>query len=136
MTDVYQQLNEASFCPTMTFFGLTHIKSDAETAHFTVTFPQAALNPMGYVQGCMISAALDDATSIAMIKGYDRKKAPLSTNLHILFHRPMPEGLGHIEVKIINLGRKSATSEGRLFDANHKLVATLLHSAQPVDTGQ
>ena len=84
----------------------------------------------------MISAALDDATSIAMIKGYDRKKAPLSTNLHILFHRPMPEGLGHIEVKIINLGRKSATSEGRLFDANHKLVATLLHSAQPVDTGQ
>jgi len=114
VTDVYQQLNEASFCPTMTFFGLTHIKSDAETAHFTVTFPQAALNPMGYVQGGMISAALDDATSIAMIKGYDRKKAPLSTNLHILFHRPMPEGLGHIEVKIINLGRKSATSEGPL----------------------
>ena len=136
MTDVYQQLNETSFCPTMTFFGLTHIKSDAETAHFTVTFPQAALNPMGYVQGGMISAALDDATSIAMIKGYDRKKAPLSTNLHILFHRPMPEGLGHIEVKIINLGRKSATSEGRLFDANHKLVATLLHSAQPVYTVQ
>ena len=76
MTDVYQQLNEAAFCPTMTFFGLTHVKSDAETTHFTVTFPQAALNPMGYVQGGMISAALDDATSIAMIKGYDRKKSP------------------------------------------------------------
>ena len=65
-----------------------------------------------------------------------RKKAPLSTNLHVLFHRPMSEGLGHIEVKIINLGRKSATSEGRLFDPNQKLIATLLHSAQPVETGR
>ncbi len=136
MSDVYQQLNQDSFCPTMTFFGLTHIKSAAETTYFTVSFPQAALNPMGYVQGGMITAALDDATSLVMINGYDRQKAPLSTNLHILFHRPMPEGLGHIEVKIINLGRQSATSEGRLFDPNHKLVATLLHSAQPVDTGR
>jgi hypothetical protein len=48
----------------------------------------------------------------------------------------MSEGLGHIEVKIINLGRKSATSEGRLFDPNQKLIATLLHSAQPVETGR
>ena len=134
MSDVYQQLNEGAFCPTMTFFGLTHVKTEAETTFFKVTFPAPALNPMGFVQGGMITAALDDATSIVMIKGYERKKAPLSTNLHVLFHRPMVEGLGHIQVKVINLGRKSATSEGRLFDRNHKLIATLLHSAQPVDT--
>lgn len=136
MSNVYQQLNQESFCPTMTFFGLTHIKSEGETTYFDVTFPPTALNPMGFVQGGMITAALDDATSIVMIDGYYRKKAPLSTNLHVLFHRPMSEGLGHIEVKIIHLGRKSATSEGRLFDPNQKLVATLLHSAQPVDTGR
>ena len=136
VSEVYQQLNQAQFCPTMTFFGLNHIKTDAETTYFDVTFPAESLNPMGFVQGGMITAALDDATSIVMIGGYDRKKAPLSTNLHILFHRPMSEGLGHIEVKIINLGRKSATSEGRLFDPNQKLIATLLHSAQPVETGR
>ena len=33
----------------------------------------------------------------------------------------------------IKLGRKSSTSEGRIFNKDDKLVATLLHSAQPID---
>ena len=38
-----------------------------------------------------------------------------------------------MEVKVIKLGQKSATSEGRIFNQENKLVATLLHTAQPVD---
>ena len=45
---------------------------------------------MGFVQGGMISAVLDDATSIAMISGYENNKAPMTTDLQVLFHRPLP----------------------------------------------
>ena len=37
------------------------------------------------------------------------------------------------KVKIIKLGNRSATAEGRIYSTDNKLVATLLHSAQPVD---
>ena len=38
-----------------------------------------------------------------------------------------------IEVKIIKLGQKLATVEGKLFNADNKLAATLLHTIQPSD---
>ena len=81
----------------------------------------------------MITAALDDATSAAMISGYEEKKAPMTTDLHVLFHRPLAVGPAKMKVKIIKLGRSSATSEGRIYNQEDKLVATLLHTAQPVD---
>ena len=90
-------------------------------------------NPMGFVQGGMITTALDDATSAVMISGYKEKKAPMTTDLHVLFHRPLTLGKAMMEVKVIKLGQKSATSEGRIFNQENKLVATLLHTAQPVD---
>ena len=80
-----------------------------------------------------ITTALDDATSAAMISGYQEKKAPMTTDLHVLFHRPLPVGKAIMEVKIIKLGSRSATSEGRMFNLDKKLVATLMHTAQPVD---
>jgi uncharacterized protein (TIGR00369 family) len=90
-------------------------------------------NPMGFVQGGMISAALDDATSAAMISGYQEKKAPMTTDLHVLFHRPLAIGKATMKVSLIKLGARSATSEGRIFNPEGKLVATLMHTAQPVD---
>ena len=37
------------------------------------------------------------------------------------------------KVNLIKLGTRSATSEGRIFNLEGKLVATLMHTAQPVD---
>jgi acyl-coenzyme A thioesterase PaaI-like protein len=50
-----------------------------------------------------------------------------------LFHRPVAVGEAVIEVRIIKLGQKLATVEGRLFNADNKLAATLLHTIQPSD---
>ena len=61
------------------------------------------------------------------------KKGPLSTDLHVLFHRPVAVGEAVIEVRIIKLGQKLATVEGKLFNADNKLAATLLHTIQPSD---
>jgi acyl-coenzyme A thioesterase PaaI-like protein len=133
MSNVFTKLADFTLSPSTTFFSLTLTSKTAETVNFDLHFPEASANPMGLVQGGMITAALDDATSVAMIDGYHDEKAPLSTGLHTLFHRPLHLGPAHIVVNIIKLGRRSATSEGRLFNTNRQLVATLLHSAQPVD---
>jgi uncharacterized protein (TIGR00369 family) len=131
--DILEKLKNGSAGPSMRFFNLKYENDDNEVFRFSALFPEDSANPMGFVQGGMISAVLDDATSVVMISGYKGKKAPLTTDLHVLFHRPMPLGRANIEVKIIKLGNRSATAEGRIYSTDNKLVATLLHSALPVD---
>ena len=133
MEDKLKQLNEGFLGATKEFFNLRFIEKQDDLIIFTCSFPNSCANPMGFVQGGMISAVLDDATSIAMISGYENKKAPMTTNLHVLFHRPLNLDDSRIEVNIIKLGNRSATAEGRIFNADNKLAATLLHTAQPVD---
>lgn len=134
MTDVFDQLNQGHFSPTLSFFSLKHTQTQDGTEHFELTFPPQSVNPMGLVQGGMIAAALDDATSVTMISGYQREFAPLSTDLHIMFHRGLQPGAARIEVKVVKLGQRSATAEGRLFDMQDRLIATLFHTAQPTPT--
>ena len=92
-----------------------------------------ATTELNMVQGGMITAALDDATAMVIISAYEFKFRPLTTDLHVLFHRPVPLGEATIEVKIIKLGKKLATVEGKLFNSENKLAATLLHTIQPTE---
>ena len=131
--NILEKLKNGSAGPSMKFFNLKYEDNDNEIFRFSALFPEQSANPMGFVQGGMISAVLDDATSVVMISGYQGEKAPMTTDLHVLFHRPMPLGRANIEVKVIKLGNRSATAEGRVYSTDNKLVATLLHSAQPVD---
>ena len=118
---------------TAKFFNLEFLEKIDDTFKIKVTFPPESTNPMNMVQGGMIAAAMDDATAMVIISAYEFKKGPLSTDLHVLFHRPVAVGDAVIEVRIIKLGQKLATVEGKLFNADNKLAATLLHSIQPSD---
>ena len=133
MEERLKKFNEEFFGPSMEFFNMKYDFLKGEKIIFSCEFNEMCGNPMGFVQGGMISAALDDATSAAMISGYKQKKAPMTTDLHILFHRPLALGKATMEVNLIKLGARSATSEGRMFNLEGKLVATLMHTAQPVD---
>tara|TARA_B100000214_G_scaffold65936_2_gene43685 strand:+ start:10072 stop:10479 length:408 start_codon:yes stop_codon:yes gene_type:complete len=133
MEEILKKFNERFLGPSMQFFNLRYESLEGEEIFFSCEFDKVCGNPMGFVQGGMIAAALDDATSAAMISGYAEKKAPMTTDLHVLFHRPLAIGKASMKVNIIKLGKRSATSEGRIYDADGKLVATLLHTAQPVD---
>ena len=126
-------LNQHKPGNTAKFFNLEFLEQIEDVYKIKVTFPPESTNPMNMVQGGMIAAAMDDATAMVIISAYEFKKGPLSTDLHVLFHRPLPLGKAMMEVKVIKLGQKSATSEGRIFNQENKLVATLLHTAQPVD---
>lgn len=133
MEELLEKFNEEFRGPSMEFFNLKYDSIEGEEICFSCEFNNMSANPMGFVQGGMISAALDDATSAAMIAAYQEKKAPMSTNLNISFHRPLALGKARMKVNLIKLGTRSATSEGRVFNLEGKLVATLMHTAQPVD---
>ena len=126
-------LNQHKPGNTAKFFNLEFLEQVDDTYKIKVTFPSESTNPMNMVQGGMIAAAMDDATAMVVISAYEFKKGPLSTDLHVLFHRPVAVGEAVIEVRIIKLGKKLATVEGRLFNADNKLAATLLHTIQPSD---
>jgi uncharacterized protein (TIGR00369 family) len=126
-------LNDNKPGETAKFFNLEFLEKIEDVFKLKVTFPAESTNPMNMVQGGMIAAALDDATAMVVISAYDFKKGPLSTDLHVLFHRPVKIGEAFIYVKLIKLGRKNATVEGRLFTPEKKLAATLLHTIQPTD---
>ena len=126
-------LNQHKPGNTAKFFNLEFLEKIDDTFKIKVTFPPESTNPMNMVQGGMIAAAMDDATAMVIISAYEFKKGPLSTDLHVLFHRPVAVGEAVIEVRIIKLGQKLATVEGKLFNADNKLGATLLHTIQPSD---
>ena len=126
-------LNQYKPGNTAKFFNLEFLEQVNDTYKIKVTFPPESTNPMNMVQGGMIAAAMDDATAMVVISAYEFKKGPLSTDLHVLFHRPVAVGEAVIEVRLIKLGQKLATVEGRLFNADNKLAATLLHTIQPSD---
>ena len=126
-------LNQHKPGNTAKFFNLEFLEQVDDTYKIKVTFPLESTNPMNMVQGGMIAAAMDDATAMVVISAYEFKKGPLSTDLHVLFHRPVAVGEAVIEVRIIKLGQKLATVEGKLFNADNKLAATLLHTIQPSD---
>ena len=58
----YDQSNAAKL------FSLKFIKEAKEALVFSVIFPQASKNIYGGVQGGMISAALDEATFISILR--------------------------------------------------------------------
>ena len=78
---------------------------------------------------------LNGVPHFAISIAYEEKKAPMSTNLNISFHRPLALGKAKMKVNLVKLGTRSATSEGRIFNLEGELVATLMHTAQPVDIG-
>ena len=125
MEEKLKKFSEEFFGKSMEFLNLQFVSVTDDVFTFSCEFNELCSNPMGFVQGGMITTALDDATSAAMISGYKEKKAPMTTDLHVLFHRPLPIGRATMEVKIIKLGSRSATSEGRIFNLDNKLVATL-----------
>ena len=85
-----------------TFFNTKFLKQEKEKFIFEVTFPSETLNPFGFVQGGMITSALDEVTSITVNLISEDKKLPNSIDLHTSFHRPVKLGKVIIETKIEN----------------------------------
>ena len=78
------------------------------------------LNPMGIVQGGMLSAMIDDTMGpllIALGKG----RMGTTIDLGVSFLRAVKPGPIEVEARIVRQGRNVAFLEGELFDAEGKL---------------
>mgnify|MGYP001205713380 FL=1 len=117
--------------PSGKFLNFKFMKEENGIYFFEIIFPPETASPLNLVQGGMIDAALDEATSMTAYITFKEEKLPLTTDHHVLFHRPMPLGKATIQTKIIKYGKTVTTIEGKLFDQNEKLVATMLHTALP-----
>ena len=117
--------------PSGKFLNFKFLKVENEIFFFEIIFPPETASPLNLVQGGMIDAALDEATSMTAYIAFKEEKLPLTTDHHVLFHRPMPLGKATMQTKIIKYGKTVTTIQGKLFDQNEKLVATMLHTALP-----
>ena len=79
-------------------------------------FNDFSLNPDGSVQGGMMTAMLDDVTSLLIIIETKGRVYPASTDLHTMHHRPLIKGKVKARASIIKKGKKIATTRGELFD--------------------
>ena len=119
--------------PSGKFLNFEFIKEENGIFFFEIIFSPETASPLNLVQGGMIDAALDEATSMTAYIAFKEEKLPLTTDHHVLFHRPMSLGKATMQTKIIKYGKTVTTIEGKLFDQNEKLVATMLHTALPTN---
>ncbi len=119
--------------PSGKFLNFEFIREENGIFFFEIIFPPETASPLNLVQGGMIDAALDEATSMTAYIAFKEEKLPLTTDHHVLFHRPMSLGKATMQTKIIKYGKTVTTIEGKLFDQNEKLVATMLHTALPTN---
>jgi len=101
---------------------------------YELVFSNQCLNPFKTVQGGMIASAIDEITSISVNILTKDQYLPSSTDIHVTFHRPLFEGKILGTAKIIKLGKKMVSLEGRLYSSSGKIAATGLHTALLVKT--
>ena len=75
MEEKLKKFSEEFFGKSMEFLNLQFVSVTDDVFTFSCEFNELCSNPMGFVQGGMITTALDDATSAAMISGYKEKKS-------------------------------------------------------------
>ena len=117
-------------------FSLNFLKEINECFVFSVIFPQASKNIYGGVQGGMISAALDEATFISILRSQKDIERVSSTNHHVLFHKPVLLGENRIKTKFKKIGKRVINIEGNIYGVDRELAATLIHSTSIIRSSE
>ena len=115
---------------------LKFLKEIDECFVFSVIFPQASKNIYGGVQGGMISAALDEATFISILRSQKDIERVSSTNHHVLFHKPVLLGENRIKTKFKKIGKRVINIEGNIYGVDQELAATLIHSTSIIRSSE
>jgi uncharacterized protein (TIGR00369 family) len=83
------------------------------------------LNPLGVVHGGILSTLLDSAMGCAVHTTLAAGEAYTTLELDVKFVRPVLAGQGVVraEATVIHAGRRTATAEARVLDADGRLYA-------------
>ncbi|WP_420627715.1 PaaI family thioesterase [Candidatus Leptofilum sp.] len=104
-------------------FALT--EADEGTAVFEIDCSEFHYNPLGTVHGGVIATLLDSAMSCAVHTLLPAGSGYTTVEMKVNFVRPILADTGPLRCigTIVHGGRRIATAEGKLVDANGKLYA-------------
>ena len=82
-------------------------------------------NPMGSVHGGWASALLDSAMGCAVLSTLDETRLFTTVQLSVNLLRPMSSQTGEVrcEARVLHVGGRTATAEGRVVDREGRLYA-------------
>ena len=101
------------------------VEVEAGRVVFEATPSQRFYNPLGTVHGGWISTLLDSAMGCAVHSVLEAGRAYTTVDMTVSFVRPVFEKTGKLrcEGKIIHVGNRIATAEGRVWDQAGTLIA-------------
>lgn len=94
-------------------------------AVFTVEPAEYHYNPIGVVHGGLAATLLDSAMGCAIHSMLPAGVGYTTLEIKVNYIRPMTAETGHLhcEAKVIHIGGRTATAEGRVIDESGKLYA-------------
>ena len=111
--------------PIAQALGFTIAEVDPGRVVFTYTPVFAHYNPLGTVHGGIAATLLDSVMGCCIHTTLKAGVGYTTVEIKVNYVRAMTDRTGPVRVegKIINVGSRIATSEGRLYDAAGKLLA-------------
>lgn len=84
------------------------------------------LNPAGTLGGGYIATILDTACACAAHSALPSHTGYTTLELQLLYHRAITPAIGRLraEGKLLSVGRRVAFAEAKLFDVDHRLLAS------------
>ena len=122
--------------PTTALLGLEleAINQEAGTTRFRMVAKPEFCNPMGNLQGGIITTALDDAAATAVIVKAGRRVGVPTIEFKVSFFGPARlGGTYYFEGRVLKLGRTVSFAEADMTDDKGKLLARLTTSCVVVE---
>ncbi len=120
--------------PSAALLGWRFVAVDPEAGTIRVEFEARPefLNPLGTVQGGLLTAMLDDAMGPAATAALGGSAFAQTLELKTSFHRPARPGKLYAEGRVVHRGREIIFLEGRLTSPAGELIATASATARIV----
>jgi uncharacterized protein (TIGR00369 family) len=111
--------------PMLALLGIRLIEADEGRVVFTGTVAPEHYNGMGVAHGGYAATLLDSALGCCINTMMPPGKRFTTLELKVNLTRPLTHDVGPLfcEAKVVHLGGRTATSEGRIVDGNGKLYA-------------
>jgi len=111
--------------PMLALLGITLLEADQGRVVFTGTVEEKHYNGMGVAHGGYAATLLDSSLGCAINTLMPPGKRFTTLELKVNLTRPLTREVGPLrcEAKVVHVGGRTATSEGRITDRNGKLYA-------------
>lgn len=123
-------------CATLLGWRLVDARPDDGWARFGFEARQEFLNPAGFVQGGMLSAMLDDTMGPTVLLNTQGRLYTVTIDMRISFIAPARVGAFFGEGQVVNLGGTIGFVEGRLMDAEDRLIAKASASVRLIESSK